>query len=251
MTRTQLVALLALALLAPAALAQTSGTATDASAQLRATLTQRYPEVHIEAIEPSPVAGLYAVFAGGRVLYADASGEHLLLGKLVDTRTRRDLSADALDAHNSIDFAKLPFADAIRIVKGNGTRRVAIFEDPDCPYCLELEKQLRAVNDVTIFVFLLPLEDLHPNATAHARAIWCAKDRGRAWSEWMSERTAPKGAECASDPLGAIHTLAESLRVTATPTLFLESGRRLGGALPASELETLLGAPAPPGKNGG
>jgi thiol:disulfide interchange protein DsbC len=251
MTLTRLACLAALAGIASGALAQATGTPRDASAQLRATLTQRYPEVHIEAIEASPVAGLYAVFAGGRVLYADASGDYLLLGKLVDTRTRRDLSADALDAHNSIDFAKLPFADSIRIVRGSGVRRLAIFEDPDCPYCLELEKQLRSVNDVTIFVFLLPLEDLHPNATAHARAIWCARDRGRAWSEWMSERTAPAVAECTSDPIGATRALAESLRITSTPTLFLESGRRLGGALPASELETLLGAPAPPVKNGG
>ena len=233
------------------ALVQAADAPGDASTQLRATLTQRYPEVHIDAIEPAPVAGLYAVYAGGRVLYADASGDHLLLGKLVDTRTRRDLSADALDAHNSIDFAKLPFDQAIRVVKGSGSRRLAIFEDPDCPYCRELEKQLGAVNDVTIFVFLLPLEELHPNATAHAHAIWCAKDRPRAWEEWMAARTPPQASECAADPIAATRALAETLRVTSTPTLFLESGRRLGGALPAADLETLLGAPAGAGKGGG
>ena len=234
--------------LGPPARAAAAGAEQDPLATLKATLEQRYPDIKIESIEPAPVAGLYEVFMGGRIVYVDASGEHLLLGKLVETRTRRDLTAADLDRHRSIDFHKLPFERAIKIVKGNGRRQLALFADPDCPYCRELEKELRSVTDLTVYIFLFPLESLHPEATAHARAIWCSPDRATAWTQWMLERTAPPAAAgCAGDPVSEIQDLAGSLQVSSTPTMFLESGRRLSSALKANELQALLdgGIPGP------
>ena len=230
----------ALALGAPARVAA-AGTQHDPLATLRATLEQRYPDIKIESIEPAPVTGLYEVFVAGRIIYVDESGEHLLLGKLVETRTRRDLTAADLDRQRSIDFHRLPLERAIKIVRGNGRRQLALFADPDCPYCRELEKELRSITDLTVYVFLFPLESLHPEANAHARAIWCSPDRATAWTEWMLERTPPSAAaDCAADPVSAIQDLAGSLQISSTPTMFLESGRRFGGALKANELQALL-----------
>jgi thiol:disulfide interchange protein DsbC len=234
--------------LSPPASAAAASTPQDPLATLKATLQQRYPEIKIESIEPAPVAGLYEVRVAGRIIYVDASGEYLLLGKLVETRTRRDLTAAHLDRYRSIDFHKLPFERAIKIVKGNGRRQLALFADPDCPYCRELEKELRSVTDLTVYVFLYPLESLHPEATAHARAIWCSPDRATAWTEWMLERTPPPAAAgCAGDPVSSIQDLAGSLQISSTPTMFLESGRRLSGALKADELQAGLdeGIPGP------
>jgi thiol:disulfide interchange protein DsbC len=169
----------------------------------------------------------------------------MILGKLVDTRTRQDLSAEHMDLHNSIDFQKLPFERAIKIVKGNGSRQLALFEDPDCPYCQQLEKDLNTVNDVTIYVFLFPLESIHPNATAHAHAIWCSTDRGTAWTQWMVDhKTPPAGGSCEGDPVNDLQNVAASLHVSSTPTLFLQNGRRVSGAVSAVTLEQLLTAAA-------
>lgn len=223
--------------------------AEDPTKTLQETLQKRYPDVKLEGAQPTPIPGVYEVFAGGRVVYTDATGDYMILGKLVDTRTRHDLSAEHLDIHNSIDFQKLPFERAIKFVHGNGSRRLAIFEDPDCPYCQQLEKDMAALTDVTIYVFLYPLETVHPNATAHAHAIWCSPDRAAAWTGWMQERKAPAGTSCEGDPVNDLQTLGTSLRVSSTPTLFFESGRRVGGALDANTLQQLLatgGKPPPP-----
>ncbi|HEY6926262.1 MAG TPA: DsbC family protein [Steroidobacteraceae bacterium] len=214
--------------------------AEDPTKTLQETLQKRYPDVKLEGAQPTPIPGVYEVFAGGRVVYTDATGDYMILGKLVDTRTRHDLSAEHLDIHNSIDFQKLPFERAIKFVHGNGSRRLAIFEDPDCPYCQQLEKDMASLTDVTVYVFLYPLETVHPNATAHAHAIWCSPDRAAAWTGWMQERKAPAGATCAGDPVNDLQTLGTSLRISSTPTLFFESGRRVGGALDANTLQQLL-----------
>ena len=208
-------------------------------ARVKETLEARFP-IKVDVVQPSPLAGVYEVIAGNQVAYADATGDYLLVGRLMDTRTRHDLSAEHLDAHSSIDFRTLPFDKAIRIVKGNGARQLAVFADPDCPYCQQLEKDLRSVTDVTVFVFLLPLEHLHPEASAHAHAIWCAADRGAAWADWVLDRKAPSAGDCADDPIGAIEALAQSLHIDATPTLFLQNGQRIGGAVSLEQLRKLL-----------
>lgn len=219
---------------------------------LRATLQQRYPDIAVEGIQPGPLPGIYTVFAGGHVVYADRTGDYLFVGKLIDTRTRHDVSADLLNAHQPVDFHKLPFERAIRIVKGSGRRQLALFADPDCPYCRELEQELRSIDDLTVYVFLLPLENLHPDAPAHARAIWCSPDRAAAWRGWMLERKPPPGRGCAGDPIAEIRALAASLHIAGTPTMFLESGLRLSSTLPAAQLTALLDAPggAPPAAAG-
>jgi thiol:disulfide interchange protein DsbC len=223
---------------------------------LRATLAQRYPDIAVEGIQPGPLPGIYTVFVRGRVVYADRTGDYLFVGKLIDTRTRHDVAADLLNAHQPIDFHKLPFERAIKIVKGSGRRQLALFADPDCPYCRELEQELRSIDDVTVYVFLLPLEDLHPDAAAHARSIWCAPDRAAAWTGWMLERKPPAGSGCGEDPIAQIRALAGSLHVAGTPTMFLENGLRISSTLPAAQLTSLLdsaseaAAPTAGGQNG-
>ena len=218
----------------------TQATENDAIVSLKRTLQQRYPSLAIQDIRPAPVAGLYEIVVGSSVVYSDPTGDHVLLGRLIETKSGRDLSAERLDEYKGIDFTKLPLDQSIRIVKGNGSRRIAAFEDPDCPYCQALEKEFSSLDDVTIYVFLLPLENLHPGATEHARAIWCAADPPAAWSEWVLHRTAPPAAPCDKDPISTIRGLAKEMRVKSTPTLFVENGHRISGTHAATQLEQLL-----------
>lgn len=212
------------------------------------TLQARFPKIKIDAVEPSPIPGIYQVIAGNQIVYVDASGDHMIVGSMMDTRTKQNLSADAIDAHNSIDFKALPFGEAIKIVKGNGARKMALFADPDCPFCERLEQEdMRSMSDLTVYLFLFPLEQIHPHALADAKAIWCSPDRAAAWSNWMLNHTPiPGGGSCANDPIARIAALARSLRIDATPTMFLQNGRRIGGYIPLPQLQKLLAQASPP-----
>jgi thiol:disulfide interchange protein DsbC len=209
-------------------------------ARLKQVLTSRYPGDGIQSVNVSPLPGMYEVFTTNGLAYSDARGDYLLVGQLYDTRTKTDLTTERLDVLNRIDFDKLPWDSAIKTVQGNGKRRVAVFSDPDCPYCKQLEQEIAGLKDVTIYTFLFPLTDLHPGAALKARAIWCASDRAEAWKAWMMEQKLPESAACTSDPVAKLQTLGKELRVASTPTLFLESGRRVSGTRSRAELESLL-----------
>lgn len=213
----------------------------DATSALMQRLQKRFPTIRINAVQPSPVPGLFQVIAGDQVVYTDASGDHMIVGRMMNTQTRQDMSAQALNAFYTIDFKSLPFGEAIRIVKGDGEHKIALFADPDCPFCRQLEQSMQSVTNVTVYLFLLPLEQLHPHAMADATAIWCSPDRASAWTHWMLNRTPiPPGGSCANSPIANISALADSLHVHATPTLFLENGRRIDGAVPPSQLQAMI-----------
>lgn len=217
----------------------------DVAATIKHTIESRFPGTHVLDVQPSAIPGLFELFMGDEIVYTDASADYVLMGPLVDTQTRQNLTEARLNDHGRINFDTLPLDRAIRIVKGNGGRRFAVFSDPDCPFCQQLEKSLLSVTDVTMYVFLFPIATLHPQAPAKARAIWCAADRAQAWSQWMHEKKLPPERKCA-DPLNEIHALGDRLRINSTPTLFFGNGRRTAGAIPASEIERLLAASAQP-----
>jgi thiol:disulfide interchange protein DsbC len=210
------------------------------AATIRTTLTQRLPDTPIIDVVPAPVAGWYEVFLGDSIVYADATGDHVFVGSLLDTRERRDLTAARLDQRNGVEFGSLPLEKAIKVVKGNGARRMAVFSDPDCPYCRKLEKTLATATDVTIYTFLYPIADLHPDAATKAQSIWCATDREAAWTAWMVDGVEPAAARCDGVPIDDLQKLGRELRIHGTPTILMSDGRRYGGALPADKLEAAL-----------
>jgi thiol:disulfide interchange protein DsbC len=215
-----------------------------AFAKIRDALHERFPEVKVEAVSAAPVQGLYEVVTANEIVYTDASADHLIAGRIVDTHSRADLTSQRWDALHAIDFSSLPLDLAIKTVRGNGSRQLAIFEDPYCPYCGQLERDTRDLTDVTIFRFLFPIESLHPGSTDTAHKIWCSADRSDTWSKWMLERVAPPQAvdACKDDPISQIASLAGRLKVSGTPTIFLSSGRRVFGTSTTAQLAQLLDA---------
>ena len=216
---------------------------TDPSAGIKQTIEKRFPGSHVLKVQPSAIPGLYEVFTGAELVYTDSHGDYLLMGPMVDTETHENLTEARLNDFGHVDFKTLPFERAIKIVKGNGSRQFAVFSDPDCPFCRELEKSLLSVTDFTMYVFLFPIASLHPQAPAKAHAIWCAKDRAAAWSTWMHEKQLPPLTTCAGDPVDQLQQLGDKLRINSTPTLFFASGRRVSGAIPVKEIEQNLAAP--------
>jgi len=225
--------------------------AADASnvptAVIKSTLQSRFPNVTILEVNPTPMPHLYEIYTGDGIAYSDEKGEYLLSGSLTSTSTKRNLTSESLDAHYPIDFKTLPLDHAIKIVKGSGRRQLAVFSDPDCPYCQRLEKELSSLSDVTIYLFLYPLTGVHPQAADKARLIWCAPDRGKAWTQWMLDRKAPEGggAACTDTPVEANEKLGEQLRINSTPVLFTANGHRISGVRQAAQLEELLNQATP------
>jgi thiol:disulfide interchange protein DsbC len=215
-------------------------------ASLKKTIEATYPKVKIQNISKTPYAGLYEVFLDGQIIYTDDSFNFLIVeGRLVDPKNKRDLTAERMDELTRVDFASLPLDKAIKVVKGNGSRKLVVFSDPDCPYCKKLEqKDLVGITDVTIYTFLYPLESLHPDAANKSRAIWCAPDRSKAWQEWILNGQLPKGTASCDAPIDDVADLGSKLGITSTPTLIFANGKRLLGAYPAKEIEKIMGSAA-------
>lgn len=210
-------------------------------AELRSALTKRMPGIRIGEIRELPQRGLFEVVANGlNVFYTNERGDIALMGELVDLTTGRSLTKERVAQLRTIDFSALPLERAIVKVKGNGRRRIALFSDPDCPFCRQLERELIAVTDVTIYTFLLPLPSLHPDAPRKAELVWCAKDRTQAWDALMLRDREPPAAQRCETPIQDIAQLARDLNINGTPAIVFGSGRLVPGAIGRAEIELLL-----------
>ncbi|HVY07278.1 MAG TPA: DsbC family protein [Burkholderiales bacterium] len=224
-----------------------SGAARADEATIRAEFTKKYPQAPIESIAKTNYLGLYElVLTNGDILYTDSDFTYLFAGNIIDTKTRTDLTeARQRDVEDkklksmAFPFDQLPFELAFKKVKGDGSRKVAVFSDPDCPFCRKLEKELEKVTDVTIYTFLFPIEQLHPKAPEMSRAIWCASDKVKAWDDYMLKNVVPKSAKC-DNPVDKIVTYGQSKKINGTPTIFFADGKRVPGAIPAERFEELL-----------
>ncbi|AVO41758.1 DsbC family protein [Simplicispira suum] len=225
-------------LLASAALA-TSLFASAQEGAIRKTLAERIPQLEkIDEIQSTPMPGLYEVRIGTDVFYTDAKGNYLIQGELIDTKARRNLTEDRIAKLSAVDFAALPLADAFTVVHGNGSRKLAVFEDPNCGYCKRFERDLQKVQDVTIYTFLYPI--LSPDSAEKSRNIWCAKDRVAAWQDHMLREKVTPPASCDTSALQRNLAFGKKHKITGTPTLIFVDGSRVPGAINDVEVEMRL-----------
>ena len=201
---------------------------------------ERFPGAKVESVVKEPLTGLYEIYAAGRVFYSDEKVTYVIQGNLIDAKTRQNLTSERLKKFAEIPFDKLPFDQAIKIVKGNGKRQLAVFEDPDCPFCRQLEGELKKVDDVTVYVFLYPIEQLHPGSTTKSQKIWCAPDRAKAWLSAVHDGIVPDGKGDCENPIAKLAEFGRSRRITGTPTMMFANGNRVAGAVSAAALEKLL-----------
>lgn len=219
-----------------------SGARADEAA-VKKQFERRFPGAAVKSAIPAPMPGLYEVFVDGQLLYTDAEVKYIFQGKLIDAVQRRDLTEERLSKLKGIPWEQLPLGMAIKIVKGDGKRRVAIFEDPDCPYCRRLEqKELSRVDNLMIYVLLYPLEQLHPGATEKSVRIWCSPDRAKAWNDAVLSGVNPTAPATCKHPIETLKKFSEARGIFATPTLVFEDGTRVAGAIPAADIERHLSA---------
>jgi thiol:disulfide interchange protein DsbC len=209
---------------------------------IRATMKERYPEVQVEGIHKSPLPGLYELETGAELIYANEDASMIFAGRIIDTKTRTDLTSERWDTLNAVDFNTLPFDLALKVVRGDGSRKLVVFADPMCPYCRMLEQEMQGINNVTIYTFLYPLEQIHPGSSKKALNIWCAKNPTDAWTKWMVKQTDPGTASCTTAPIDKLQTLGQKLHIDSTPTMFTVEGKRVRGAMKHNDIEQLLTA---------
>src|SRR5450830_1320117 len=194
---------------------------------IRKNLLERVPQMgKIDEVSKSPMPGLYEIRVNDTdIFYTDAEGNFLLQGNLIDTKLRRNLTEERVDKLTAIHFNSLPLKDAFTIVRGNGKRKLAVFEDPNCGYCKRFEHDLQKVNDVTIHTFLVPI--LSPDSAEKSRNIWCAKDKGKAWLDWMIRDQPAAKASCDTTALERNLDFGKKHKITGTPTVFFADGSRV------------------------
>ncbi|MFT3856764.1 MAG: DsbC family protein [Aquabacterium sp.] len=222
-----------------AALAQNDVPASQLNA-LKSKLAQRMPTLPpIDSARTTPIAGLIELRIGANVLYTDASGEYVIDGHILETRSQRNLTQERLDDINKIDFAGLPFKDAVVWKSGNGKRRMAVFADPNCGYCKQLERELQQLKDVTVYTFVVAI--LGEDSKTKAESIMCVNNRTQAWLDWMLRGVQPpRVMGMCNSPVPRNQALAQKFGINGTPAVFFEDGTRLPGAAAKAALEQRL-----------
>ena len=209
-------------------------------AAIRKNLAERLPAFSkIDEVSKTPMSGLYEVRVNEtEIFYTDAEGNFLLQGNLIDTKAKRNLTEERVDKLSAIDFGSLPLKDAFTVVRGNGKRKMVVFEDPNCGYCKRFERDLQKVSDVTVYMFLYPI--LGPDSTDKSKSIWCAKDRGKAWQDFMVRDQPVAKATCDTTALDRNIDFGRKHKITGTPTMFFADGSRVPGAVSAQQVEKFL-----------
>jgi thiol:disulfide interchange protein DsbC len=218
----------------------TTLSATAQEATIRKNLAERIPQLQkIDEINKSAMPGLFEIRVNGsEIYYTDAEGNFLLQGNLIDTKQRRNLTEERVDKLTAISFDALPFKDAFTIVRGNGKRKLAVFEDPNCGYCKRFERDLQKVDNVTISMFLYPI--LSADSTEKSKHIWCAKDKAKAWQDWMVRDKPATVASCDVTAIERNVEIGRKHKITGTPTLIFSDGTRVPGAIAAAQVEKYL-----------
>ncbi|MGE3376501.1 MAG: DsbC family protein [Vicinamibacteria bacterium] len=229
-------------------LALAAGAAGADEAAVRRLIQSRIgAEARIEGVARVPGSSLYEVTLRGpkgpQLFYVDDKARVIVVGQVLDGRTGFNLTEERLRTLNAIDWKSLPFADAVTTKRGNGRRKIAVFSDPNCPYCKRFEKDLAKLDDITVHIFLFPV--IRPESVPLTKSVWCSADRAKAWNDLMLRDVEPTAAPDCDTPVEKLVALGRSLGASSTPTWFVETGERYTGAIPLEETRRILDAASP------
>jgi thiol:disulfide interchange protein DsbC len=200
-------------------------------------LAKNHPDLKISNIQPTEMKGIYSGSMSGQIVYLNDDAQHVLAGSMIRLKDQQNLTKNLVIKENSIDWNKLNLNDAIKVVKGNGARKIAIFSDPNCPYCKQLETELKNLNNVTIYTFIIPFK---PQSVAPSKQVFCEKNPAQAWTDLISKGIQPSSKASCANPIDRNLALAKSIGITGTPSIVLSNGFKVVGAYPADKMEELF-----------
>ena len=203
---------------------------------VKSNLNKQHPKLKIENIQITDMKGVYSGSMDGQVVYVGEDAQHILVGSMYRLSDQKNLTKDLVLKQNSIDWKKLPLQDAVKSVRGNGKRQIAIFSDPNCPYCKQLETELNKLNDVTIYTFIYPIKN---QSIAVSKQVFCEKDSALAWSNLISKGIQPSSKKTCANPIERNLSLGKSLGLNGTPAIIFSNGFKVMGSHPAQEIEKM------------
>lgn len=202
---------------------------------VRENIKKQYPNLKISNIQKTEMQGLYSANLDQQIIYVGEDGQHMFVGSMIRLKDQKNLTKDLVLGQNSIDWNQLPLKDAIKTVKGSGQHVLAVFSDPNCPYCKQLEPELDKLKDVTIYTFIYPLK---PQSIVVSRQVWCAPNQSYSWKKLIQQGVKPTVASCAN-PINRNLELGKKLGFNGTPTLIFANGFKLVGARSAEEIQAV------------
>jgi thiol:disulfide interchange protein DsbC len=213
-------------------------------AKVRQIVQGKFPTMVVESVTKAPFAGLYEVVLDGEIVYTDEKVEYFFGGNIYDIRTLppRNLTQDS-SGRMVVKTLNGLLNQSIKRVRGNGTRTLYTFEDPNCAYCKQLHRELAKITDVTIYTFLLPI--LSPDSVEKATAVWCAKDRAKAWDDVMTTSAVEDSGKACVTPIEKNLQLMRRFGIRGTPAIYLANGQQIGGYVPAEKIEQALNSVSP------
>jgi thiol:disulfide interchange protein DsbC len=210
-------------------------------ASIRKAVQAKFPQAELQSVTKLPYLGLYEVVVSNEILYSDENFDYIIYeGNIIETKSDHNLTAERKRKLAMIPFNELPLELAFKRVKGKGERKMAVFSDPDCPFCRRIEGDLAKLDNVTIYMFLFPIDGLHPQASDKAKRIWCSADRVKAWEDYLNKGIAPTAAPTCDNPVDKLVEFGSRRGINATPTLVFANGDRVPGAISAAQIEKLL-----------
>ena len=204
--------------------------------QIRSDLQKKVgSNTKIKSIAPSPIPGIYEVLVGNEVFYTDANSKYLIQGEIIEIATGKNITEQKQADLNRIKWSELNPSNALKVVRGNGSRQLAIFSDPNCGYCKRLEKTLQQLDNVTIYTYLIPI--LSADSALKSKQIWCSADPQKTYIDWMVNGIAPSGKSDCTTPVDKNMAFAKTYGIAGTPTLFFTDGSRFPGAVQITDIE--------------
>ncbi|WP_373686123.1 DsbC family protein [Acinetobacter sp. YH12021] len=198
---------------------------------------QQHPQLKLDNIQATEMKGIYSASMDGQVVYLNEDAQHILAGSMIRLKDQHNLTKDLLIQQNSVDWKKLPLQDAIKSVRGTGKRQIAIFSDPNCPYCKQLEAELKKLDNITIYTFILPLK---VQSVAPSKQVYCEKNPALAWENLITKAQLPTSQSSCANPVERNIVLAHRLGVNGTPAIIFSNGFKVMGAYPAAQIEQIF-----------
>ncbi|WP_434058410.1 DsbC family protein [Acinetobacter towneri] len=198
---------------------------------------QQHPQLKLDNIQATEMKGIYSASMDGQVVYLNEDAQHILAGSMIRLKDQHNLTKDLLIQQNSVDWKKLPLQDAIKSVRGTGKRQIAIFSDPNCPYCKQLEAELKKLDNITIYTFILPLK---AQSVAPSKQVYCEKNPALAWDNLITKAQLPTSQSSCANPVERNIVLAHRLGVNGTPAIIFSNGFKVMGAYPAAQIEQIF-----------
>jgi thiol:disulfide interchange protein DsbC len=204
--------------------------------QIRSELQKKIgSNTKIKSVSLSPIPGVYEVLVGNDIFYTDINSKYLIQGEIIEIATGKNITEQKQADLNRIKWSELNPANALKVVRGNGSRQLAVFSDPNCGYCKRLDKSLQQLDNVTIYTYLIPI--LSSDSALKSKQIWCSADPQRTYIDWMINGVTPSGKSDCTTPLDKNMALAKTYGITGTPTIFFTDGSRFPGAVQITDIE--------------